>query len=216
MELFKRDTLVFVRHGKLDEAERVALYNKYVISGILPDKLWRNMLRIALYTLNRIRGDIGWPKGLPADTLQDCLQEGVMGAAAALRDYDPTKGTLLTWIMASSSLAMREYAWEQVKGGIHTRNPVWMDSIDHSEHNDEVNEDDWIAELSYSDPPEGYRVPDGMPEGSQEVHREVTKQMGMLSKKEAETIHNSLDSRIPKTSASRQKAYRVRKRLARS
>ena len=212
MDAFRRDTLRLASTGKLTDAEQLEHVMQYQHNGVCSAPLWGNITRITLFALNRIRLTDSWPRALPADTLQDCLQVGVVGAVEALEGHDINKGSLINWIILTSTSAMRKYAWEQVKAGIITKDSIWIDSLDMDEvTHDDVNDDSWLPEYAYADAPIGMTVPDGTPTGSTEILQAARKALKGQPKQHQDALLASIDNKLPRTAITRAALSKARK-----
>lgn len=209
MELFKRDTLKLAAQGKLSPERQLLLWKQYKNNLTIPAELWSNCTRIALFALNRIRGSNGWPRSLPADTLQDCLQTGTVAAVMSLDSYTPAKGGMVGWIMANAVPAMREYAWAQVKAGIPTREAVWIDGNSLGDAERDYNDEAWLSELSYETPPLGLDIPSGEPNTAGEVREHLSRALGRLGNARRSAVLDSFDNTLVHTNASKVKVRRA-------
>lgn len=175
MEAYKQDILRLAKQGKLTLAEQVAYKQQFVATRKMPHKLWANSARMVLFVLNRLRDDKSFPRMLPPDNLQDVTQDGLLAAHEAIRTWEPGKSNLANWLIPAVAQAMRKAAWRSVKAGINTKEAIKVDSLYEQQETvtDDVNDDSWLAEPSYNDPPSGMLVPDGEPVGAEESQAAV-------------------------------------------
>jgi len=88
-----------------------------------------DILRLSKFVLGNLRRGRKLPHRLFVDD-EDLVQEAVTAGLERAPEWDPARGSFATYMVPILAQAITQYAWKDAKGGINTKQSIYIDSYD--------------------------------------------------------------------------------------